>query len=159
MPVLEDEGFVLWESNAIMQYLASQKPTSGLWPSDPRQQADVSRWQCWELAHWEPACAVLVFERFVKRLTGQGDPDPEKVARGEEDFHEVAHILDGHLRRRDWLVGNALTLADFSVGCWLTCTQLGGYPVRDYAEIGRWYRSLEALPAWRKAAAPPAVAA
>src|SRR5262249_12957504 len=61
MPVLEDDGFVLWESNAIMQYLASKKPASGLWPTDPRHQADVSRWQCWDLAHWERACGTLVY--------------------------------------------------------------------------------------------------
>src|SRR5215468_11920120 len=41
MPVLEDDGYVLWESNAILQYLAAKKPESGLWPSDVRGQADV----------------------------------------------------------------------------------------------------------------------
>ena len=48
MPLLQDGDFVLWESNAIMQYLAAQKPGSGLWPSDAKAQADVSRWQCWQ---------------------------------------------------------------------------------------------------------------
>jgi glutathione S-transferase len=104
MPVLEDDGFVLWESNAIMQYLASKRPEAGLWPSEARRQADVSRWQCWELAHWERACGTLVFERFVKGRFGQGDPDPDEVARGERDFHQVAQILDQHLRGCEWLV-------------------------------------------------------
>src|SRR5262245_63300815 len=76
MPMLEDDNFVLWESNAIMQYLAAKRPDAGLWPSDPVRQADVSRGQCWELSHWEPACATLLFERFVKQVFGQGDPDP-----------------------------------------------------------------------------------
>src|SRR5438477_7164613 len=67
MPVLEEDGFVLWESNAILQYLAAKKPASGLWPTDPRKQADVSRWQFWQTAHWGPACSVLIFERFVKK--------------------------------------------------------------------------------------------
>src|SRR5688572_6080932 len=52
MPVLEDGAFVLWESNAIAQYLAAQRPASGLWPTDPARQADVSRWQFWQTAHW-----------------------------------------------------------------------------------------------------------
>src|SRR5262249_17500128 len=127
MPVLEDDGFVLWESNAIMQYLASKRPESGLWPSDPRQQADVSRWQSWELAHWEPACATLLFERFVKQLFGQGDADAAKVERGEREFREFGQVLDQHLRGRDWLVGRNMTLADVSVGCWLTCEAPGRY--------------------------------
>jgi len=154
MPVLEDDGFVLWESNAIMQYLASKKPESGLWPTDPRHQADVSRWQCWELAHWERACGTLVYEHFVKGRFGQGDADPNEVARGEQDFHVVAKVLDDHLRGRGWLVGDAMTLADVSVGSWLTCAEIGRYPLGGYREIGRWYRGLESLPAWQKATVP-----
>jgi glutathione S-transferase len=56
MPVLEDDGFVLWESNAITQYLASKKPAAGLLPEDPRRRAEVNRWQFWEVAHWDPTC-------------------------------------------------------------------------------------------------------
>src|SRR5689334_13209726 len=48
MPVLEDGEFILWESNAILQYLASKRPERGLWPSEPRRQADVTRWQFWQ---------------------------------------------------------------------------------------------------------------
>jgi len=155
MPVLEDDGFLLWESNAIMQYLASKRPEAGLWPANPRNQADVSRWQCWELAHWERACGTLVFERFVKGRFGQGDPDPNEVARGERDFHQVAQVLDEHLRGRDWLVGRGLTLADVSVAAWLTVAQYGHYPMAEYKEIARWYRGLEALPAWQKATVQP----
>jgi glutathione S-transferase len=44
MPTLEDDGFVLWESNAILFYLASKRPEKGLWPSDANGQADVMRW-------------------------------------------------------------------------------------------------------------------
>src|SRR4029450_3154978 len=51
MPVLEDDGFVLWESNAIMQYFAAKRPGSGLWPSDPVRQADVVRSHCCDLGH------------------------------------------------------------------------------------------------------------
>src|SRR5215831_15086628 len=100
MPVLDDDGFVLWESNAIMQYLASKRPEAGLWPADPRLQADVSRWQCWDLAHWDPACATLVFERFIKKLFGQGDADPAEVAKGEAAVQRFGGVLDGCLRGR-----------------------------------------------------------
>jgi glutathione S-transferase len=152
MPVLDDDGFVLWESNAIMQYLASKMPAVGLWPSDPRRQADVSRWQCWELAHWDPACATLIFERF-ERLAGQGDPDPAQVARGEASFQEFA-TLDGHLRRRDWL--SVEPACRLSVGCWFTCAGLGGFSTDGFPAIERWYDRLQQLPArQRSIVAPP----
>jgi glutathione S-transferase len=60
MPVLEDDGYVLWESNAILFYLASKKPSSGLWPSDVKHQADVLRWLAWESAHWDAESCGMV---------------------------------------------------------------------------------------------------
>src|SRR5258705_5626104 len=116
MPVLEEDDFVLWESNAILQYLTSKRPELGLWPADARGQADVSGWCSWEAAHWTPACAILAFERVVKKLSGQGEPNPAEVARGEGMIRQFAGVLDGHLRGRKWLLGDALTIADFTVG-------------------------------------------
>jgi glutathione S-transferase len=155
MPVLEDDDFVLWESNAILQYLATKKPASGLWPSDARAQADASRWLHWESAHWTPACVPLAFERVVKQLAGLGDPDPAEVARGEQEFHKCAPVLNGHLRGRKWLLGDALTIADFGVGGVLAMAEAGRYPLESYAEITRWYAALSSLPAWKKAMLPP----
>ena len=77
MPVLEEDGFVLWESNAILQYLAAKKPESGLLPTDARGRADVTRWQFWDMAHWDPACAILIFETLVKKLLAIGEPPPD----------------------------------------------------------------------------------
>jgi glutathione S-transferase len=68
MPTLKDGDYVLWESNAIMQYLASKRPESGLLPSDEKGQLDVTRWQFWDLAHWDPTCAVFLFENVVKSV-------------------------------------------------------------------------------------------
>ena len=158
MPVLDDDGFVLWESNAIMQYLAAKKPASGLWPTEPRRQADVSRWQSWELAHWDPACGTLIFERFIKKVLGLGQPDAQEIERGELRFHACAAVLDGWLHDREWLAGDGLTLADVSVGAWLSCSELGRLPVDGYREIARWHRALAALPAWQRAYVNPLAA-
>ena len=69
MPTLKDGDFVLWESNAILQYLAGRKPDSGLVPRDERARLDVTRWQFWDLAHWDPACTVFIFENIVKSVS------------------------------------------------------------------------------------------
>ena len=157
MPVLEDDGFVLWESNAITQYLASKKPETGLLPTDARRRADVSRWQFWESAHWDPACATLIFERFVKQLFGQGDPSPAQIEKGEADVRRLGAVLDGWLRGRRFLCGDALTLADFSVGAWLNYADRAGYPIADFRELRRWYAGLMELPAWRESLVAPPV--
>lgn len=155
MPVLEDDGFVLWESNAIAQYLASKKPEAGLMPSDPRGRADVSRWQFWENAHWDPACATLIFERMLKRVFGQGDPSPSQIEKGETDVRRFGGVLNGWLAGRRFLCGDSLTVADFSVGSWLNYAEPASYPIDDFREIRRWHAGLMELPAWRESIVAP----
>ena len=151
MPVLEDDGFVLWESNAIAQYLAAQRPASGLWPTEPQRQADVARWQFWQAAHWGPTCAVFTFERVAKRFAGLGPADETAVARAAPEFHSYAAILNAQLQGRPWVTGDALTLADFALGAWLVYAEPAGLPLDDHPEVSAWYARLLTLPAWRKA--------
>ena len=74
MPVLEDGDYVLWESNAILQYLAAQRPESGLLPEETKSRMQIVKWQFWDSAHWDPACAIFAFENHVKKLFGRGEP-------------------------------------------------------------------------------------
>lgn len=82
-PVLQDGDFILWESTAIMLYLASQVPNS-LWPDNIKTRADILRWQSWQLAHWYQACQALAYENYVKGLLQQGEPDPQIVKRAND---------------------------------------------------------------------------
>jgi glutathione S-transferase len=153
MPVLEEDGFCLWESNAIVQYLATKKPELGLLPKDERARADVSRWQFWESSHWDSSCATLIFERFVKGMFGIGAPDPKEVEKGLTNFNRAAKVLDAHLKGRNFLCGDKLSVADFSVGAPLIMAGPAQLPLEDYPEIRRWYAGTSALPAWQKALA------
>jgi len=150
VPALEDGDFSLWESNAIIQYLATRKPEANLLPMDERGRADVARWQFWESTTWDPACAILVFERAVKRFFGGGAPDPVEVEKGLQRFHRAAGVLDGHLKGRKHVCGNQLTLADFSLGADLTMAEAAQFPLENYGEIRRWSAMLAELPAWKK---------
>src|SRR5579864_5713970 len=117
MPTLEDDGFVLWEANAILFYMANKRPDSGLWPSDLRRQADVLRWLAWESAHWDAeSCGMVAFEKSSKAVLGLGPPDPAFIARGEHNFARFASVLNQALSGKSWLIGEQLTIADFSVG-------------------------------------------
>jgi glutathione S-transferase len=163
MPTLKDGDFVLWESEAIAQYLASKKPEAGLLPADERSRLDVFRWQCWNLAHWDPVCAVFAFEYVAKRFVlGIAEPDMAAIEKGTEAFHRVARVLDDQLEGRKFVTGDRLTLADFSLGSAMNLAEVAHYPVERYGEINRWHASLRALPAWQKTlaqAALPATAA
>jgi len=154
MPTLEDDGFVLWESNAIMFYLAAKRPDRGLWPPNLRDQADVMRWLAWESAHWDAeSCGMVAFEKGSKAVLGLGAPDPAFIARGEENFARFAAVLDGQLEGRSWITGERLTIADFSIGALVPSAARMGLPIERFRAIGRWYEALSALPAWRDAVA------
>lgn len=155
MPVLEDDGFVLWESNAILFYLASKKPDSRLWPSDVKRQADVLRWLAWESAHWDAESIGMVgYEKTSRRVLGLGPADPAFIARGEQNFDRFAAVLNQHLKDRTWLTGNDLTIADFSVGG-MTSVAVRLELLTKFPEIARWYDKLAALPAWQASIVRP----
>jgi len=158
-PVLVDGDFTLWESNAIMQYLAS-RTANALWPNDARVRADIMRWQSWQLAHWsKEGCEPLIFERLVKSVLHLGPPDPAVVAKGSEAFNREARVLDAHLARHACLIGATVTLADFSVAAPLFYVKEAELPVGGYPHVQEWFARVSALPAWRETAPVRASAA
>jgi glutathione S-transferase len=157
MPTLRDGDFVLWESNAILQYLACKRPQSGLLPADERARLDVISWQFWDSSHWDPACSVFAFEYLVKGLLGIGAADPAAVAKGAEMFHRAASVLNGQLAGRKFITGAVLTLADFAIGSGMILAGSAHYPIDSYIEIKRWYSDLSGLPAWQKTLAQSAM--
>jgi glutathione S-transferase len=156
VPVLEDDGFVLWESRAIMEYLAEKTPGQTLLPADARARADVSRWLFWCAAHMAPANTVLVFENFVKAVTGRGPADPVEVARGEALVAQHAPVLDAHLAGRTWVAQDRLTLADFSLAASFALAGPARLPIGDYANIRAWLGRVQELEAWKRTAPPAA---
>ncbi|HEY7296525.1 MAG TPA: glutathione S-transferase family protein [Xanthobacteraceae bacterium] len=160
MPTLKDGDYVLWESAAIAQYLAGKKPESGLFPRDERARLDVTRWQFWDLAHWDCACAIFLFEHVIKAVVlKSGEPDPAALAKGEELFRRSAKVLDAQLKGKKFVTGEALTIADFGLGAPLNYAEMARLPLDPYAEIKRWYAGLRALPTWQKTLSQSAIPA
>ena len=153
VPVLEDDGFVLWESYAIMQYLADKTPRQALYPTESRSRADVNRWLFWSGQHFSPAIGILNWEHLIKGMLGLGAADAAEVRRGEQLVREFAGVLDVHLRGRDWICGEALSLADIAIATPLAATVPARLPVTDLPDLQRWFAGMQALEAWKKTAA------
>ncbi|MGH7105312.1 MAG: glutathione S-transferase family protein [Steroidobacteraceae bacterium] len=152
VPVLEDDGFVLWESHAIMQYLADKTPRQTLYPTDTRSRADVNRWLFWSGQHFSPAIGILNWEHVIKGILGLGAADPAEVRRGEQLVREFAGVLDAHLGGRDWICGEALSLADIAVATPLAATVPARLPVTDLPNLQRWLARMQTLDVWKKTA-------
>lgn len=150
VPVLEDDGFLLWESCAIMQYLADKVPGQTLYPDAPQARADVNRWMFWAVQHFAPAIAVMAWENCFKQFAGRGDTDPVELARGTRDFERFAAVLDAHLAGREWVAGKNVTLADYALAASLSVIDKARLPVSPYANLLRWFAGVQALGAWKK---------
>jgi glutathione S-transferase len=112
--MLVDGDIALTESRAIMQYLASTKPESGLLPQDNKERIDVTRWQFWDASHFSPCLGTIAFEKLMKPMmrpstrgstgsssstAGRRAPDPSRVGERDPDVARVAALrLDDEAR-------------------------------------------------------------
>jgi glutathione S-transferase len=147
VPVLETETGSIWESNAIMAYLA-RKMGSDLLPTDDRI-AEVIRWLAWSSEHFNRYASRVYFENLVKQHFNIGPADAAMVEEANGYIRKYGAILNEHLKGRRYVVGDALTIADFAVGAALPYATAARIPLDGFAEIARWADRLNELPAWR----------
>jgi glutathione S-transferase len=151
VPLLDDRGFHLWESHAIMQYLADISVGQSLYPKDVQPRADVNRWLFWCAYHFTPAVGFISRERVSKKMVGGvGPPDGAEIARGEALLGAAAQVLDAHLADRQWIAQNRLTLADLAIASPLMHSERAQLPVTQYQHLQRWFAQVSALDAWKR---------
>jgi len=114
IPTIVDDGFVLWESNAIVRYLAAKHGAAGLWPPDARKCADADRWMDWTLSTFWPLMRPL-FLGLVRT------PPEQRNANAIEEMRlkvaETLVLVDAHLATHAFLAGDAFTMGDIPLGC------------------------------------------
>ena len=151
VPVLEDGDLFLWESNAILRYLAArQGGTTTLWPSGAREQAEIDRWLSWQLAHLGQATSKVAFERVVKKLTGQGEPDQAAIAAGTAEFDRLTAVLDAWLEGKEYVTGR-LSLADFALQAHYHLTPTYGLDVAPHRRVSAWLERMGARSSVKRA--------
>lgn len=134
VPILVDGDFVLWESNAIAAYLAHG---TALLPSGRRERAEVERWCDWQLAHMGPAIGKVGYQRLVKPMSGQGQPDPKIVEEGIAEYLRFAAVLDASLGNREWVAGR-LSIADFVLAAVFSIAPTVGLDTAQFPKVHGW---------------------
>jgi len=147
VPVLRLGDFVLWESNAIMWFLAERHGATPLWPADPQARADIARWQLWQAAQLSPAADGLMYENLIRPMLGQ-PVDPARLAALTESFHRWCRVLDEQLGKSEWLATGQLTCADIAVGSALSYARPARMPIDEHPRVVALLEKLQARPSW-----------
>ena len=146
VPTMEEDGFVLWESNAIVRYLAGRHGAGTFCPEDPQVRADADRWMDWQQTTVAPQITP-VFWNLVR--TPEPDRDPAAIEAGRLGMIPLMQIMDSHLSGRGFMVGDRLTMADIPLGVmtyrWLTL--IDDRPAM--ANLEGWYARICERPAFR----------
>ncbi|MDF2597752.1 MAG: Glutathione S-transferase protein [Methylobacterium brachiatum] len=149
VPTLEEDGFVLWESNAILRYVAAMAPSLAP-PADPRTRAHIEQWLDWQATSFTPAMRDAFWQ-----LYRSANSDRAVIDASVKRTEAFAAILDAHLTGRDYAVGDGFSIADIALGCaahrWLN---LPAERIERPA-LRRWYDRLAARPGAARALGEP----
>ena len=140
VPTLEEpDGFILWESNSIVRYLAAGHGSGTLSPSDPRQRADAERWMDWQLTTVGPALGPI-FHGLVR--TPEDQRDPAAIAAAVTKTAELFQVLEKRMAGQAWLCGDQLTIADIPYGPILHRWFRLDFERPDFTALQAWYDRL-----------------
>jgi glutathione S-transferase len=147
VPTIDDGGFVLWESNAVVRYLAGKHGHGGLAPSDPHARAIADQWMDWQVSLFWPTIRVL-FMGLVR--TPEADRDHRAIENSRVKTAEILGIVDAQLAARAFLAGDALTMGDIPMGC--SIWRWMALPIErpKLPNVERWFNALGERPAYRK---------
>jgi glutathione S-transferase len=152
VPTLEDGAFVMWESNAIVRYLAAKHGTGTLWPEDPMVRAEADMWMDWQNTTFWPTFRPL-FWNLVRTPVDQRDPKAMEDSR--MNTIEILGYFDNHLKQRAFVAGDHLTMGDIPMGCAIWRWFALDIERPEFPNVRRWLDSLMERPAYKAVVALP----
>ncbi len=153
VPTIDDDGFVLWESNSIVRYLAMQYAPDLLYGNDIKIFASASRW-----LDWENNELLLPQHAMVMHLIRlpEAQRDAAALEHARLSFIKALRIADEQLARTRFICGERFTYGDIALGLRVHRWYLFGLASPPLAHVERWYAAIKARPAFQQWTADPA---
>jgi glutathione S-transferase len=151
VPTIDDDGFVLWESHAIVRYLAA-KHGSGIWPEDRRMRAEADQWMDWHHTVFWPAMRPL-FLGLIRTPPERRDPAAIEDARAKTA--EALAVVEARLALRPFLAGSAFTVGDIPLGCGIWRWMALPIERPPLPNVERWFTALGERPRYRSIVMQP----
>ncbi len=157
VPTIEDDGLVLWESNAIVRYLSAKHGAGKLWPDDLRQRADADRWMDWATSTVAPAITPvfwgLIRTPVEKRDLKAIEEGVEKLAQAFQVLEQLAEafqVLEQSLEGRDHVAGKPLTMGDIPLGTFVYRWNALDVKRPKLPRVEAYYERLRQRPSYQK---------
>ncbi len=147
VPTIDDDGFILWESNSIVRYLSEKHGRGGLWPADSQTRAQASQWMDWQLGTLLKVVMPIFYNLIRKAPEARNTAElAEAIKLSAEHFQ----ILDRQLEKKPYVVGDNLSMGDIPIGVltyrWFTMD----VPRPHLPHVEAWYARLCERPAYRE---------
>lgn len=147
VPTIDDDGFILWESNAIVRYLAAKHGAGTLWPTDLQRRADTDRWMDWITDSVQHAISP-VFLQLVR--TPVEKRNMRLVEANAQKANDHFRILDGALAGRRYIIGDSLTMGDIVIGVFVHRWYALEISRPTLSNVAAYYERLKERPVYSK---------
>ena len=148
IPALTDGNFAIFESGAILVYLAEK--TGQFMPSDVEGRSRVMQWLMFQMGGVGPMMgqANVFFRYFPEKI-------PAAIARYQGEGRRLFTVLDAQLAKTEYLAGNDYSIADMANWCWTRTASWSGIDVEGLPNLSRWHEAIAARPAAQRGIAVP----
>lgn len=138
IPTIEDGDLVLWESNAILRYLAGRHAPDAMWPADPARRALADRWMDWQFSFADAQRDAFI--NLVRRKADQRDA--AAIAASADKAGKAMAILDAALAQQPWLSGEDFGMGDVPMGVYAHTFFTLDIERPDLPHVRAWYDRL-----------------
>ncbi len=135
VPVLEDEGVVVWESMAINLYVAEKYGKNSLWPSEPAARADIYKWSFFAMTEVEPHLVTLLRNRVMNPPEQR---DEKAAMAAVEALKAPLNALEESLKGKDYLLGKNFTIADLNVAAVMSWMPMMKLDISSTPNVQAW---------------------
>ncbi|KAH8306293.1 hypothetical protein KR018_006375 [Drosophila ironensis] len=145
IPTLVDNGFVIWESRAIVVYLVEQygEPNSPLYPDDPQKRALIN-----QRLYFDMGTLYEAFAKYYFPLLRTGKPGSDEAL---AKLNTAFELLNTFLEGQEYVAGSELTVADIVILATVSTTEMVDFDFSKYPNVGRWYKNAQKVtPGWNE---------
>lgn len=144
VPVIEDDDFVLWESNTIMRYLAAKHKAESWYPSEAKARSQVDQWLDWSQTRLGPEAGKIMFNTHFAGENG----NKQAIEDGKKWLLKILPVMDDLLSKQPYLCGKSITLADLSAVTNIAYLEMCRYELEEYPAVNKWYNNMKQRPSF-----------